>query len=211
MPPVNIGVLISGSGSNLQALIDSTEDRTINGNIKLVISNKIHAYGLERARKHGIEAIYLDPKEYKDSGEYNAKLIEEFKAREIDLVVLAGYLKVLTKEFIEEFRMKIINIHPSLLPSFSGKGYYGENVHRSVLERGVKLSGASVHFVDEGTDTGPIIIQRSIDVDEYETIETLASKVLKIEHEILVEAVSLYCKGRLEVKNGKVGIRKVQR
>lgn len=211
MPPVNIGVLISGGGTNLQALIDGTKNNTIRGNIRLVISNREDAYGLERARKNGIEAIYLDPGEYKDDRNYNLKLIEEFKARNIDLVVLAGYLRVLSEEFIDEYRMKIINIHPSLIPSFSGKGYYGENVHRAALERGVKLSGATLHFVDEGTDTGPIIIQKSLELEDDETIESLAGKILKIEHEILVQGVSLYCEGMLEVENGKVTIRKVER
>lgn len=211
MPSVNIGVLISGGGTNLQAIIDKTQDNTINGNIKLVISNKKNAYGLERARKNGIEAIYLDPKDSKDYKEYDAKLIEEFKSRNIELIVLAGYLRVLSEEFIEEYRMKIINIHPSLIPSFSGKGYYGENVHRAALERGVKLSGATVHFVDEGTDTGPIIIQRPVRVDDDETIESLASKVLKVEHEILIQGISLYCDRMLKIEDGKVSIRKVQR
>lgn len=210
MPGINIGVLISGGGTNLQALIDASEDGTINGNIKLVISNKKDAYGLERAKKKNIEAIYLDPKDYENSGEYNKALIDEFKSRDVELIVLAGYLKILSKEFIESYSMSIINIHPSLVPSFSGKGYYGENVHRAVLERGVKLSGATVHFVDQGTDTGPIIIQKHVCVDEDESLETLKDKVLKIEHEILVEAVGLYCGRMLEVDKGKVSIRKVQ-
>lgn len=210
MPGINIGVLISGGGTNLQALIDASEDGTINGNIKLVISNKKDAYGLERAKKKNIEAIYLDPKDYENSGEYNKALIDEFKSRDVELIVLAGYLKILSKEFIESYSMSIINIHPSLVPSFSGKGYYGENVHRAVLERGVKLSGATVHFVDQGTDTGPIIIQKHVCVDEDESLETLKDKVLKIEHEILVEAVGLYCGRMLEIDKGKVSIRKVQ-
>ncbi len=211
MSPVNIGVLISGSGTNLQALIDNIENKNINGNIKLVISNRRDAYGLKRAKKTNIEAIYIDRRNFANDEEYNKELIREFKSREIKLIVLAGYLKVLRRDFIDEYRMKIINIHPSLIPSFSGEGYYGENVHQAVLDRGVKVTGATVHFVDEGTDTGPIIMQRCLDVDDNENLESLKSKVLKVEHEILVEAVSLYCSGMLRVDNGKVNIRKVQR
>lgn len=210
MSSVNIGVLISGGGTNLQALIDSIENKAINGNIKLVISNKKDAYGLKRAENSNIEAIYLDRSDFASEDEYNKELIEKFKSRDIELIVLAGYLKVLSSDFISEYDMKIINIHPSLIPSFSGKGYYGEIVHQAVLDRGVKLTGATVHFVDEGTDTGPIIMQRAVDVDLDETLESLKSKVLKVEHEMLVESVKLYCDGMIEVQDRKVNIRKVQ-
>lgn len=210
MPQVNIGVLISGGGTNLQALIDNIENKNINGKIKLVVSNKKDAYGLKRAEKNGVEAIYMDRKKFDSKSEYDKKLIEEFKTRNIELIVLAGYLKVLSSEFISEYNMRIINIHPSLIPSFSGKGYYGDRVHKAALDRGVKVSGATVHFVDEGTDTGPIIIQKCVELDEGENLESLKSKILKIEHEILVEAVKLYCENMLEVNNSKVNIRKVQ-
>lgn len=209
MSSINIGVLISGGGTNLQALIDSIKEKHINAKIQLVISNKRDAYGLKRAENNNIEAIYINKKDYKDESDYNKKLIEEFKSRNIELIVLAGYLRVLSSEFIKEFEMRIINIHPSLIPSFSGKGYYGELVHKAVLDRGVKVTGATVHFVDEGTDTGPIIMQRCIDIDENETIETLQSKVLEVEHEILIEAVRLYCNDMIKVQAGKVNIRKV--
>lgn len=210
MSSVNIGVLISGGGTNLQALIDSIENKDINGNIKLVISNKKDAHGLKRAENSNIEAIYLNRSNFASEDEYNKKLIEEFKSRGIELIVLAGYLKVLSSDFISEYDMKIINIHPSLIPSFSGKGYYGEIVHQAVLDRGVKLTGATVHFVDEGTDTGPIIMQRAVDVELDETLESLKAKVLKVEHEMLVESVKLYCDGMIEVQDKKVNIRKVQ-
>ena len=210
MPSVNIGVLSSGGGTNLQALIDSIENKDINGNIKLVISNKKDAHGLKRAENSNIEAIYLNRSNFASEDEYNKKLIEEFKSRGIELIVLAGYLKVLSSDFISEYNMKIINIHPSLIPSFSGKGYYGEIVHQAVLDRGVKLTGATVHFVDEGTDTGPIIMQRAVDVELDETLESLKAKVLKVEHEMLVESVKLYCDGMIEVQDRKVNIRKVQ-
>lgn len=211
MSSVNIGVLISGGGTNLQALIDNVANNIIKGNIKLVISNKSDVYGLRRAIDNNIEAFFLDRTKFKSDEEYNEKLIEEFKALDIELVILAGYLKKLSNRFIDEYRMRIINIHPSLIPSFSGKGYYGDNVHRAVLDRGVKITGATVHFVDEGTDTGPIILQKCLDIDGVDDIEVLKERVLKIEHSILVEAVSLYCDRMLEVKNGKVNIRKVQR
>lgn len=209
MSSVKIGVLISGGGTNLQALIDSIKNREINGSIKLVISDKSDAYGLTRAKDNGTESLYINRKNFDSEEDYNRKLIEEFKKRGIELIVLAGYLKVLSSEFISAYDMKIINIHPSLIPSFSGKGYYGEKVHQAVLDRGVKLTGATVHFVDEGTDTGPIIIQKCVDVDEDEVLESLKSKVLEVEHEILVEAVKLYCDDMIRVENRKVKLRKV--
>ena len=209
MSSVKIGVLISGGGTNLQALIDSIKNKEINGSIKLVISYKIDAYGLTRAKDNNIESLYINRKNFASQEDYNRKLIEEFKKRDIELIVLAGYLKVLSSEFISAYDMKIINIHPSLIPSFSGKGYYGEKVHQAVLDRGVKLTGATVHFVDEGTDTGPIIIQKCVGVDEDEVLESLKSKVLEVEHEILVEAVKLYCDDMIRVENRKVKLRKV--
>lgn len=203
MSSVNIGVLISGGGTNLQAIIDNIEYGNINGKIKLIISNKKDAYGLTRGKLVGIETLYLDRKLYNSEEEYNGQIVKEFKSRDIDLIVLAGYLKVLSKEFIEEFNMKIINIHPSLIPSFCGKGYYGERVHRAVLDSGVKVTGATVHFVDEGTDTGPIILQDPVEIEQDDSLDTLKEKVLKVEHKLLVRAVKLYCDNRIEVKGRK--------
>ncbi|NLN14911.1 MAG: phosphoribosylglycinamide formyltransferase [Tissierellia bacterium] len=203
---LKIGVLISGGGTNLQAIIDNIERGCIKGKIQLVISNKKAAYGLERARKAGIEALYINPKDYKDSQEYNQRLIEELKARGVELVVLAGYLKILSKDFIQAFRNRIINIHPSLIPSFCGPGYYGERVHKAVLDYGCRVSGATVHIVDEGTDTGPIVLQKCVEVDQDETVESLQKKVLKVEHEILVEAVKLFCEGRIFISGRQVKI-----
>lgn len=142
---LNIGVLISGGGTNLQAIIDETKSGGINGTVKLVISNKENAYGLERARLSKIKAVYETDED---------KIIEILKENNIDLIVLAGYLKIITPKFVDEFRNKIINIHPSLIPSFCGKGYYGEKVHQGVIDYGAKVTGATVHFVDEGADTG---------------------------------------------------------
>ena len=177
MSQVNIGVLISGGGTNLQALIDNVENGRINARIRLVISNKKDAYGLERARKHGIKALYIDRRNFASEEDFNDQIIKELKALDIELVVLAGYLKLLSKRFIQSYNMKIINIHPSLIPSFAGKGYYGERVHQAVLDRGVKFTGATVHFVDEGTDTGPIILQEIVRVEEDEDLESIKKKI----------------------------------
>ncbi len=190
---LNIAVLISGSGSNLQSIIDGCESGYIDGKIKLVISNKENAYGLQRAKKHNINSIFEN-----DEG----TIIELLKKEEIDLIVLAGYLKIISPLFVEEFRNKIINIHPSLIPAFCGEGFYGMKVHKAVIDYGVKLSGATVHFVDEGADTGPIIIQKCVEVKNDDTPESLAKKVLNVEHEILKESVKLYCENKLIV-NGR--------
>lgn len=204
MSPVKIGVLISGGGTNLQAIIDNIKDENINGEIKLIISNKKDAYGLIRGKKEGIESIYVNRKEYLSEEEYNEELIRLFKAKGVELIILAGYLRVLSKSFIHEFSGKIINIHPSLIPSFCGKGYYGEKVHQGVLDYGVKVTGATVHFVDEGTDTGPIILQDIVYVKSSDTLDSLKEKVLKIEHKLLVQAVKLYCQGSLSIEGRKV-------
>ncbi|HSH36762.1 phosphoribosylglycinamide formyltransferase [Schnuerera sp.] len=204
---VNIGVLISGSGTNLQSIIDNIKEGKIKGKIQLVISNRKDAYGLIRAEKAGIETLYINRKEYSSPEEYNRKILEELSKREVELVVLAGYLNILSQEFIERYSGRIINIHPSLIPSFCGKGCYGENVHEMVLERGVKLTGVTVHFVDEGTDTGPIILQRPVEVEEGDTVKTLKERVLKVEHEILPEAIRLFCEDRLTIEGRKVRIK----
>lgn len=203
---LKIGVLISGGGTNLQSLIDNTESGNINGKIDLIISNNKDAYGLERGRSANIDSLYIDPKDFSDNEEYNKMIIEELEKRSIDLIVLAGYLKILSKEFINKYRNKIINIHPSLIPSFSGDGYYGEKVHKAVLDYGVKYTGVTVHFVDEGTDTGPIILQDIIRVSEDDTIESLEKKVLLIEHNLLVKAVRLFSENRIILEGRKTKI-----
>lgn len=207
MPQVKIGVLISGSGTNLQSLIDNVESGSIKGVISLVISNKKDVYGLERAKKHNIHAVYLNSKDYENFDKYNDALIEELKNHGVELVVLAGYLKILTSKFIEEYRNRIINIHPSLIPSFSGKGYYGIKVHEAVIDYGVKISGATVHFVDEGADTGPIIIQEAVEVKSDDTAVTLQQKILQIEHKILPLAVKYYSEGKIQISGRKIKIK----
>ena len=200
---LKLGVLISGGGTNLQALIDN-QHKFVDTSIELVVSNK-DSYGLVRASRAGIENLYIDPKNFRSQEEYNRKLLEEFKSREINFIVLAGYLKILSKDFVEGFKGKIINIHPSLLPSFSGDGFYGDRVHRAVLESGATETGATVHFVDKGIDTGPIILQGKVAIEEGETVKSLKAKVLELEHEILVEVVRLVSEGNLELsKNNTV-------
>lgn len=199
MPPVKIGVLISGGGTNLQSIIDNIRVGNINGEIKLIISNRKEAYGLARGELAGIETLYIDRKKFQSEEEYNLELVKEFKKRNINLIVLAGYLKVLSRDFIHEFNGKIINIHPSLIPSFCGHGYYGEKVHQAVLDSGVKITGATVHFVDEGTDTGPIILQDIVEVRHDDNLDTLKEKVLELEHKLLVQVIKLYCEGKIKV------------
>ena len=205
MSPIKIAVLVSGSGSNLQTIIDHIEDKKINGEIAVVVSNRSAAYGLERAKNHNIEGRFWSAKGLDDE-EYSRELVKIFKDRNIELVVMAGYLKIISPYFVEEFRDRIINIHPSLIPSFCGKGYYGMKVHEKAVEYGVKVSGATVHFVNEEADNGPIIIQKTVEVDYEDTAETLQKKVLKVEHEILPEAVRLFCENRLSVIGRKVQI-----
>lgn len=204
MSPVRIGVLISGNGTNLQTLIDAIETGKINGRIYAVISDRKDAYGLVRARKHGIDAISVEKKDFNNDTDFNRKLLDELIKRDIELIVLAGYLKILSPEIIHEYKNRIINIHPSLIPSFCGKGYYGDKVHKAVLEYGAKVTGATVHFVDEGTDTGPIIFQKTVEVNCSDTAETLQKKVLEVEHSILPEAIKLFCSGNLKVEGRKV-------
>ena len=194
---LNIGVLISGGGTNLQAIIDETKSGGINGTVKLVISNKEDAYGLERARLSGIKAIYETDED---------KIIGLLKENNIDLIVLAGYLKIITPKFVDEFRNKIINIHPSLIPSFCGKGYYGEKVHQGVIDYGAKVTGATVHFVDEGADTGAIIMQETVNVEQDDDAKTLSKRVLEVEHRILKESIRLFCENKLSIQGRRVFI-----
>jgi len=192
----NIAVLISGGGTNLQSIIDNTKNGYINGEIKIVISNNKDAYGLTRAKNAEIEGAFIRD---------NDKLLSVLIEKDIDLVVLAGYLKILPVEIIKKFENKIINIHPSLIPSFCGKGYYGLKVHEAVVKKGVKYTGATTHFVNEGADEGPIIMQKIVEVNG-ESPEELQQKVLKVEHKILVESVKYFCEDKLEVVDGKVKI-----
>ncbi len=194
---LNIAVCVSGGGTDLQSIIDACEAGKINGQIRLVISNRKKAYGLERARLHGIQAEWI-----KDEDE----ILKRFEEEKIDVVVLAGYLAIVGDKLIEQYKNRIINIHPSLIPSFCGPGFYGMHVHKAVFKRGVKVSGATVHFVTGEVDGGPIILQRAVDISDLETPEDIQARVLEIEHEILPEAVALYCEGRVSVENERVKI-----
>ena len=194
---LNIAVCVSGGGTDLQSIIDACEAGKINGQIRLVISNRKKAYGLERARLHGIQAEWI-----KDEDE----ILKRFEEEKIDVVVLAGYLAIVGDKLIEQYKNRIINIHPSLIPSFCGPGFYGMHVHEAVFKRGVKVSGATVHFVTGEVDGGPIILQRAVDISDLETPEDIQERVLEIEHEILPEAVALYCEGRVSVENERVKI-----
>ena len=182
-------VLISGNGSNLQALIDEVHAKEI-AEIVLVLSDRVDAYGLIRAEKAGIPAFFVDPKEYPDRQEYHLALLRMVLEATADFVVLAGYLRILTKPWIDIFPNRILNIHPSLLPRHCGKGYYGLKVHEAVLAAGDTESGATVHFVDEGTDTGPVLYQERVKVAADETPESLQQKVLAVEHRLLVKAAA---------------------
>jgi len=191
-----IAVLVSGGGTNLQSLIDHQDE--FNGEIVLVVSSRKKAYGLERAKKAGIPAEWI-----KDQGVLLNRLQEE----KIDLIVLAGYLAIISEEIIEAYKNKIINIHPSLIPSFCGPGYYGLHVHEEAYKRGVKVSGATVHFVSEVVDGGPIILQQAIDVSKCQSPEEMQTLILdNIEHKILPEAVRLFCLDKLKVENERVEI-----
>ena len=194
---LNIGVLISGGGTNLQAVIDGTESGEIKGQVKVVISSKQGAYGLERAKNHNIKAICETDED---------KIIEILKENKIDLVVLAGYLKIISPKLVNEFRNKMINIHPSLIPSFCGAGFYGEKVHQAVIGYGAKVSGATVHFVNEEADAGPIIMQDTVKVMDNDDAKTLAKRVLEVEHTILPRCVKLFCEGKISVEGRKVKV-----
>lgn len=202
---LRIVVCVSGGGTNLQAIIDGIEAGTIKDTeIIQVISNNKNAYALERAAKHGIEAVCISPRDYAERSEYNEALLSRVDAAAPDLIVLAGFLVVIPEAMILRYRNKIINIHPSLIPSFCGTGYYGLKVHEGVLERGVKITGATVHYVDEGTDTGPIILQKAVAVEAEDTPEILQRRVMEqAEWVILPEAINLIAAGAVEVVDGK--------
>ena len=205
---MKIAVCVSGGGTNLQAIIDAIAAGTIhNTEISVVISNNKNAYALERAANAGIEGICISPKDYASREEFNKAFLEKLNSYNVDLVVLAGFLVVIPEEMIHQYRNRIINIHPSLIPSFCGTGYYGLKVHEGVLSRGVKVTGATCHFVDEGTDTGPIILQKAVEVMEDDTPEVLQRRVMEqAEWIIMPHAIDLIARGCVRVVDGKVHI-----
>lgn len=203
---LKIAVCVSGGGTNLQAIIDAIADgRITNTQISVVISNNADAYALERAKKAGLEAVCISPKSYESRASFNEDFLRQLNSYGVDLVVLAGFLVVIPPEMIEQYRNRIINIHPSLIPSFCGTGYYGLKVHEGVLSRGVKVTGATCHFVDEGTDTGPIILQKPVEVKQDDTPEVLQKRVMEqAEWIIMPQAIDLIANGRVSVVDGKV-------
>ena len=205
---LKVAVCVSGGGTNLQAIIDAIDNKTItNTEISAVISNNPGAYALERAKKHGIEAVCISPKEYADREAFNQAFLEKLDSYQVDLVVLAGFLVVIPEIMVKKYKNRIINIHPSLIPSFCGTGYYGLKVHEGVLKRGVKVTGATVHFVDEGTDTGPIILQKAVLVKQDDTPEILQRRVMEeAEWKIMPKAIDLIANGKVKVVDHKVVI-----
>lgn len=207
---LRIVVMVSGGGTNLQAIIDAVENGAVrNTEIVGVISNNKNAYALERAKKHNIPAKCISPKDFRSREVFNEKLLEEVNAYAPDLIVLAGFLVVIPPAMIVKYRNRMINIHPSLIPAFCGTGYYGLKVHEAALHRGVKVVGATVHFVDEGTDTGPIILQKAVEVQKGDTPEMLQRRVMEqAEWRILPEVIDLIANGKVSVVDGKAVDRK---
>ena len=196
---LRVCVCVSGGGTNLQAIMDAIDSGKItNAEIVRVISNNKTAYALERAKNHGIDAVAVSPKDYETRELFNQALLDTINEAQPDLIVLAGFMVVIPKEMIAQYRNRIINIHPSLIPSFCGTGYYGLKVHEAALERGVKVTGATVHFVDEGTDTGPIILQKAVYVEPGDTPKVLQQRVMEqAEWQILPQAIDMIANGRL--------------
>ena len=207
---LNVVVLVSGGGTNLQAIIDAVESGAItNTKIVGVISNNQNAYALERAKKHGIAGQCISPKQFSSRAEFNEKFIKAVDEMQPDLIVLAGFLVVIPPAMIEKYRNRIINIHPSLIPSFCGTGFYGLKVNEAALARGVKVVGATVHYVDEGTDTGPIILQKAVEVEQGDTPEVLQRRVMEqAEWKILPKAIDLIANDKVSVIDGRTVIRR---
>ncbi len=206
MSMLRLGVLVSGRGSNLQAIMNEIEAGTVKAEIAVVISNKQGVPALERAERHGLTTVFLDPKSVADTPNprqvYDRKLLETLQHHQVQLVVLAGYMKIVTSVLIDSYESRIMNIHPALLPSFPGL-----DAQRQALDHGVKVSGCTVHFVTEGMDTGPIILQRAVPVEEGDTADTLSERILKEEHGLLPRAIQLFAEGRLTVEGRAVHIR----
>jgi phosphoribosylglycinamide formyltransferase-1 len=201
-----LGVMVSGGGTDLQSVIDAVADGQIRAQIALVISDKKDAYALERAQTAGIDTAVVERKNYSSKKEFTEANLALFRKYQIDGIVLAGYLSILGKEVIDAYPEKILNIHPALIPAFCGKGYYRLKVHEAVLEDGAKVTGVTIHFVDEKADAGPIIAQEAVVVEDADTAETLQQRVLAVEHILLPKIVALFCEDRIRVNGRKVTI-----
>lgn len=208
MRKLNLVVLCSGGGTNLQAIIDQIEARKLNAQIKAVISNNSKAGALERARNHHIPAIHLSHKQFATPEEFDQKLLSILKENQTDMLVLAGYMKMLSPVIIREYKNRIINIHPALLPSFGGPGMYGIHVHEAVIKSGVKVTGVTVHMVDEVYDHGAIVMQKTVPVMDDDTSESLAERVLQVEHQTYSEALQLFAEERVEIRDNRAFIKK---
>ncbi len=200
---LNIAVLASTRGTDMQAVIDAIESGELNAKIACVISNRQDAYALERAGKHGIEAIFIEPKG-KTKEQYDEEIMKELEKRNVELILLIGYMKIVTRPFVEKYRNRIMNIHPSLLPAFGGG--MDRDVHKEILDYGCKITGCTLHFVTEEVDAGPIILQKAVEIAEGETVDSLKEKVQKAEQEIILKAIRLFAGGKIKVEGRRVRI-----
>lgn len=207
MSRLQLGVLASGRGSNFQAILDHINQGKLDASVQVVVSNRSSAGVLEIARNQGIAAMFVSAKQFPDPEQYDQQLLKIFEQYQVNFIVLAGYLKMLSPLLVQKFRNRILNIHPALLPAFGGKGMYGIHVHEAVLNYGCKISGVTVHLVDENYDTGPPVLQRCVPVEDDDTPETLAARVLKVEHEIYSEALQLFAQDRIEIVGRRVKIK----
>ncbi len=206
MKKLSLGVLVSGTGSNMVSIIQKCLSNEIPATVSVVISSKEDAPALEKAKIFGIPTHVVKRKDFQNQIDYENKMIEILKNHGVELVVLAGFLNILSPHFVDAFKWRIMNVHPSLIPAFCGPGYYGMRVHEAVLRYGVKVTGVTVHFVDESVDGGPIILQKAIEVLDEDTPETLAERVKTVEHELLPQAIKLFAEGRLKIEGRKVSI-----
>jgi phosphoribosylglycinamide formyltransferase-1 len=204
MKRLRLGVLVSGGGTNLQAIINNCREGRVNAEVVVVISDNPEAFALERAQRVSIPAATVNRADFSAKPEFDRAVLKELQQRDVDLVVLAGYMRIVGKKLLEAYRGRMMNIHPALLPSFGGRGMTGLKVHQAVIEHGAKISGCTVHFVDESVDGGPIILQRAVPVLDDDTPETLAHRILAHEHQIYSEAIQLFAEGRLKIEGRRV-------
>lgn len=203
---LRLAVFASGGGSNLEAILEAIEQDTLDAEVALVISNKADAYALERARKRNISTLVLDPSSCESEAAYVDRLLSTLSQQRVNFIALAGYLKKIPAEVVQQFQHRMLNIHPSLLPAFGGPGMYGSRIHKAAIERGVRWSGVTIHLVDEHYDSGPIVLQKPVPVHQEDSPESLASRVLAAEHRIYPEALRLFAEGRVRITGRKVTI-----
>ena len=206
MTNIRLGILVSGGGTNLQAIIDSIERKEVPAEIVIVISNKKEAYALERAKRHNIPGVFINHKDFTTREEFERALIQELDSRKVDLICLAGFMRILTPFFVNHYPLRILNIHPALLPA--AKGLYGERVHEIILSSGVKFSGCTVHFVTADVDGGPILLQKVVPVEDNDTAQILAERILIQEHILYREAIKLFAENKLEIVGNRVRIKR---